>query len=304
MLRLHPRRALALTVALAGLAVITATAAPAATDVSGDPASATAPIEILGNPLPSAAAGDTPRTISEEVSFKNNAAVAATSIDFTWLFLDANGAVIGEQKTATHGRFAPNASIERNAASAAHVPGYASGEALFVGDEDTNVYEPVGHVAVMIDNATFADGSAWHSKTRQSNAPATQMEHDPSATAAHIRITRIRPMRANSLYDRVDTLLSFANDSSKRIDAIEFTYTFYDVDGNVIFQQPAIVRGAYPHGAVSTLNAATRVRMKGVVMNGGSVWMGWGDSAEYVAKIVAGVNAIRYSDGSNWNANS
>lgn len=284
--------------------MITAGPLCAATDESGDPASATAPIEVLGDPLPSNAADRGPRTVTEAVAFKNNAAVAATSIDFTWLFLDANGAIIGEQRTEARGRFAPNASIRGNAAAAAHVPGYASGAALFVGDEDTNIYEPVGHVAVMIDNAAFSDGSAWHSKTRQSNAPPTRMEHDASATAARIRITRIKPARANSLYDRVDTLISFANDSTKRIDAIEFEYAFYDTDGNVIFQQPAVVRGAYAHGAISTLNPATRVRMKGVVMSGGSVWMGWGDSAAYVAKIVVGVNRIRYSDGSTWTAST
>jgi hypothetical protein len=39
-------------------------------------------------------------------------------------------------------------------------------------------------------------------------------------------------------------------------------------------------------------------------MDGGSVWMGWGSRAEYVARIVVGVDAILYSDGTTWNAKS
>lgn len=302
--RSHRCRAIALSVTVAALAVITAASAPAATDLSGDPASATAPIEILGSLAPSSAAAGAPGTIVEGVSFKNVAAAPATSIDFTWLFLDANGAAIGEEQTSTRGRFAPNVPVERGTTADAHFTGYASGESLYIGDEDTNLYEPVDHIVVMIDNATFADGSAWHARTRQSNALPPEMTHDSSATAAHIRITRIRPARANSQYDRVDTLLSFANDSTKRIAAIEFTYAFYNLDGSVIFQQSAIVRGAYAHGAVSTLNPSTRIRSRGVVMDGGSVWMGWGSRAEYVARIVVGVDAILYSDGTTWNAKS
>jgi hypothetical protein len=304
MLRPYPCRAIALSVTVAALAIITAASAPAATDITGDSASATAPIEILGNSLPSSAASGAPGAIDEGVSFKNLASSPATSIDFTWFFVDANGAVIGEEQTSTRGRFAPNVPVERGTTADAHLTGYASGESLYIGDEDTNLYEPVEHVVVMIDNATFADGSAWHARTRQSNALPPQMSSDPSATAAHIRITRIHPARANSQYDRVDTLLSFANDSTKRIAAIEFTYDFYNLDGNMIFQQSAVVRGAYAHGAVSTLNPSTRIRSRGVVMDGGSVWMGWGSSAEYVAKIVVGVGAIRYSDGTMWSAKS
>jgi len=304
MLRLYAFRAIALTAIVAALAIITAASAPAATNMAGDPASATAPIEILGNLLPSSAAAGSPGTIDEGVSFENRAAAPATSIDFTWLFVDANGAVIGEEQTSTRGRFAPNVPVERNGTADAHFTGYASGESLYIGDEDTNLYEPVDHVVVMIDNATFSDGTTWHARTRQSNALPPRMTYDTSASAAHIRITRIRPARANSQYDRVDTLLSFANDSAKRIAAIEFTYAFYNLDGNVIFQQSAVVRGAYAHGAISTLNPSTRIRSRGVVMDRGSVWMGWGSRAEYVAKIVAGVDAIRYSDGTTWNAPS
>jgi hypothetical protein len=34
-------------------------------------------------------------------------------------------------------------------------------------------------------------------------------------------------------------------------------------------------------------------------MNGGSVWLGWGD-AQYVARITVGVDAIRFADGTIW----
>ncbi len=301
MLRLSACRAIACCLVAATFALAGATPAPAATVIAGDAASARAPIEILGNSSPSSAASGAPGTIAEAVWFENIAATPATSIDFTWLFVDANGAVIGEEQTSTRGRFQPYVPVERNATSDAHFSGYASGESLYIGDEDTNLYDPVDHVVVMIDNATFADGSTWHARSRQSNALPPQGESDPSVSAAHLRITRIASTRAASLYDRFDTRFSFANDSSKRIDAIEFTYTFYDIDGDIILQQPAVVRGAYPRGAVSTLNPATRIRVRGVVMDGGSVWMGWGSRPQYVAKIVIGVDAIRYSDGTIWN---
>jgi hypothetical protein len=302
MRRLHACRAAFLTVAVATLTLLGAGSAPAATDVVETPGSATAPIEILGNPLPSAAADTTPRVIDEGIAFRNLAAAPATSIDFTWDFIDANGAVVGEERTSARGRFGHDVPVEQDAA--VRFPGYASGESLYVADEDTNAFDPVDHLAVAIDNATFADGSAWHGKTRSSNALPPQLVHDPSTTAAHVRITRIQSSRANSLYDRVDTLLSFANDGPKRIDAIEFTYAFYDLDGDVLFQQPVVVRGAYGHGAVSTLNPSTRVRCKGVVTDGGSVWVGWGSRAQYVAKIVIGVDAIGYSDGTIWSAHT
>jgi len=67
----------------------------------------------------------------------------------------------------------------------------------------------------------------------------------------------------------------------------------------VIQHQTALVRGAYPHGAIATLNPATRITYRGVVMNGGSVWLGWGD-AQYVARITVGVDAIRFADGTIW----
>lgn len=303
MLRSFAGRVIAFTVTVAAFAMITAACAPAATDLTGDPASASAPIQILANPLPSSAAADTPGMVDEAVWFKDIAATPATSVDFTWLFVDANGAVIGEEQTSTHGRFAPNVPVERSASADAHLTGFASGESLYIGDDETNLYDPVDHVIVMVDNASFADGSTWHAKVRQSNALPPRLSSDPSVTAAHLRITRIESARANSQYDRVETRLSFANDSAKRIDAIEFTYTFYDLDGNVLFQQPAIVRGAYAHGAVSTLNPSTAVFVRGVVMNGGSVWMGWGSRPQYVARIVVGVDAIRYSDGTIWSKN-
>jgi hypothetical protein len=289
-------------VAIAALTAFTATSAPAATDLAEDAASATSPIEVLGDPVPSANAS-APTTINEDVAFENRAAVTATSVDFTWDFIDANGAVIAEEQTSTRGRFRPHVP-ERNTAAAAHLTGYTSGESLYIGDAETNAYVPVDHVAVMIDNATFADGSVWHAGTRESNALPPQLLSDSSARSAHIRITRIRSERASSRYNGVDTVLSFANDGNKRIDAIKFTYSFYDLNGNLIFLQPAVVRGAYAHGAVSTLNAASRVRMKGVVLRRGSVWLGWGDRADYVAKIVVGVGAIQYSDGTIWTANS
>jgi hypothetical protein len=241
--------------------------------------------------------------VDEAVWFKDLAATPATSVDFTWLFVDANGAVIGEEQTSTRGRFAPNVVVERSASADAHLLGYATGDSLYIGDDETNLYDPVDHVIVMVDNATFADGSAWHASVRQTNAAPPRLLVDPSVSASHLRITRIASARANSQYDRVETRLSFANDSEKRIDAIEFTYTFYDVDGNVIFQQPTIVRGAYAHGAVSTLNPSTGVSVRGVMMNGGSIWMGWGSHPQYVARIVVGVDAIRYTDGTLWNNN-
>jgi hypothetical protein len=303
MLRLCTRRVIAFTVAVAALAVLTCTRAPAATDITGDPASASAPIEILGNPLASSTAPQTPGMVDEAVWFKDIAATPATSVDFTWLFVDGNGAVIGEEQTSTHGRFAPNVPVERSAPADAHVTGYASGESLYVGDEDTNLFDPVDHVVIMVDNATFADGSAWHADARRSNALPPRLSYDPSASAAHVRITRIASARANDQYDRVETRLSFANEGTKRIDAIQFTYTFYGLDGSVLYQQPALVRGANAHGAVSTLNPSTRVIVRGVVMNGGSVWLGWGSRPQYVANIVVGVDAIRYSDGTIWTKN-
>jgi hypothetical protein len=290
----------AVAVAVVALALTNPGRAFAATDIAGSPASASAPIEILGSPLPSSAAGSAPGAVAEPLWFEDLAATPATSIDFTWLFVDANGAVIGEEQTSTRGRFAPDVPVERSASAYAHLTGYASGESLFIGDDQTNLYDPVDHVVVMVDNATFADGSAWHADARRSNASPPQLSSDPSVSAAHIRITRVASARANSQYDRVETRLSFANDSEKRIDAIQFDYTFYDVDGNVLFQQPALVRGAYAHGAVSTLNPSTGVSVRGVVMNGGSLWMGWGSHPEYVARIVVGVDAIRYSDGTIW----
>jgi hypothetical protein len=290
-------------VAFAALTAFTTTSAPAATDLTGDLASATSPIEVIGSPVPSASANSSePTAISEDVAFEDRASVAATAVDFTWFFVDANGAVIAEEQTSTRGRFTPNVP-ERNAAAAAHLTGYTSGESLYIGDEGTNDYVPVDHVAVMVDNATFAS-SAWHAGTRESNALPPQLLSDSSARSAHIRITRIRVDRASNRYDRVDTLLSFANDNQKRINAIQFTYSFYDLNGNLIFLQPAVVRAAYAHGAISTLNSSSRVRSKGVVMNRGSVWMGWGDRAEYVSKIVVGVGAIQYSDGTTRSANT
>jgi hypothetical protein len=300
MLRLSARRVIAVTVAVAALALISATSARAGTDITGDPASASAPIEILGSPLPASGAAGAPGAIAEAVWFKDLAATSATSVDFTWLFVDANGAVIGEEQTSARGRFAPNVPVEHSVTADAHLTGYATGDALFIGDDQTNLYDPVDHVLVMVDNATFADGSAWHADARRSNASPPVLSADPSVNAAHLRITRVASARANSEYDRVETRLSFANDSEKRIDAVLFTYTFYDVDGNVLFQQPALVRGAYAHGAVSTLNPSTGVSIRGVVMNGGSVWMGWGSRPQYVARIVVGVDAIRYSDGTLW----
>ena len=282
------RRVSALLVGLALSAAITTAPAPAGTDETSSAADGASPIEILSG---TAAAG---------MAFENHAATAATSIDFTYLFVDANGAAIGEEHTSTRGRFAPQVAIEGNRAASARFPNYASGSVLYVGDQDTNAYEPIEHIIVSVDDATFADGSKWQGKTRESSALPPQTTHDPSTDAAHIRILRIASQRADSLYDRVDTSLSFANDNEKRIDAIQFAYTFYDRDGDVIQHQTALVRGAYPHGAISTLNPSTRITFRGVVMNGGSVWLGWGDAAQYVARITASVDAIRFADGTIW----
>jgi hypothetical protein len=296
---LRLRRAFALLVGLVASAAFTSAPAPAGTDVTSSPASGNAPIEILGNPSPPN--GDSaPRTMDAGVAFENRAATPATSIDFTYLFVDANGAAVGEEHTSTRGRFAPQIPIERDRSASAHFPGYATGSVLYVGDQDTSIYEPIEHIIVSVDDATFADGSKWQGKTRESSALPPQTTHDPSTDAAHIRILSIASQRAVSLYDRVDTALSFANDNEKRIDAIQFVYTFYDRDGNVIQRQTALARGAYPHGAISTLNPSTRITFRGVVMNGGSVWLGWGDSAQYVARITAGVDAIRFADGTIW----
>ena len=300
---LYTRRAVAVTIAAIAIAAMTVASAPAATDIAADPASAAAPIEILSNQLPASATSAAPGPLDENVAFRDLAGTPATSVDFTWLFIDANGAVVGEQRTSTRGSFAPNVA-ERSAGAAAHFSGYASGTSLYVADEDTNLYDPIDHVMVSVDNATFADGSSWHGTSRLADALPPAMTYDPSAAAAHIRITRIAPVRAKSLYDRVDTLLSFANDNAKRIDTIEFTYSFRDLDGNEIDRRPVVVRGAYAHGSISTLNPATRVRFKGVVMKRGSVWMGWGSKAQYVAKISVGVDAIRYADGTTWSANT
>jgi hypothetical protein len=298
----HPRfrRAFALLIGLAASAAFTSAPAPGGTDVTSSRASGTAPIEILGNPSPPNGADSAPRTMDAGVAFENHATTPATSIDFTYLFIDANGAAVGEEHTSTRGRFAPQVAIEGDRAASAHFPGYASGSVLYVGDQDTNIYEPIEHIVVSVDDATFADGSKWQGKTRDSSASPPQTTHDPSADAAHIRILRITSQRANSLYDRVDTALSFANDNEKRIDAIQFAYTFYDRDGNVIQHQTALARGAYPHGAISTLNPSTRITFRGVVMDGGSVWLGWGDSAQYVARITASVDAMRFADGTIW----
>jgi hypothetical protein len=303
---LHPRlrRAFALLVGLAASAAFTCAPAPAGTDVTSSGASGAAPIQILGNPSPPNGADSAPRTMDAGVSFENHATSPATSIDFTYLFIDANGAAVGEEHTSTRGRFAPQIAIESSRAASAHFPGYASGSVLYVGDQDTNIYEPIEHIIVSVDDATFADGSKWQGKTRDSSASPPQTTHDPSTDAGHIRILRIASRRANSVYDRVDTSLSFANDNEKRIDAIQFAYTFYDRDGNVIQHQTALARGAYPHGAISTLNPSTRITFRGVVVNGGSVWLGWGDSAQYVARITAGVDAIRFADGTIWTAPS
>jgi hypothetical protein len=51
-------------VAIAALTAFTATSAPAATDLAEDAASATSPIEVLGDPVPSANAS-APTTINE-----------------------------------------------------------------------------------------------------------------------------------------------------------------------------------------------------------------------------------------------
>lgn len=296
------RRVAVLLLWLAASVAFTTGPAPAGTDVTSSAASGAAPIEILGDVTPATGADTGPRTIDAGVSFENHAATPATSIDFTYLFLDANGAAVGEEHTSARGRFAPQVPIERDAAAGAHFPGYSSGSVLYVGDQDTNIYEPIEHIVVSVDDATFADGSKWEGKTRDTSALPPQTTHDQSTDAAHIRILRIVSQRANSLYDRVNTALSFANDNEKGIDAIQFGYTFYDRDGNVIQHQTAIVRGAYPHGAISTLNPATRITFRGVVMNGGSVWLGWGDAAQYVARITASVDDIRFTDGTIWTA--
>jgi hypothetical protein len=303
MLRLWVRRALAFTVTAAALAAITTAPAKAGTDITGDPMSGSGPIEILASPLAAAAAGTSPGTVAEPVRFEDLATSAATSVDFTWLFVDANGHVIGEAQSSARGRFAPNVPVEGSAPAAAHVTGYASGAALFIADEQTHLYDPVAHVIVMVDNAAFADGSAWHADYLQSNALPPEFAYDASVAAAHLRITRIQTSRDPDQYDRIAARLSFANEGTKRIDAVEFTYTFYGLDGSVLFAQPALVRGAYAHGAVSTLNPSTRVSVKGVVMNGGSLWLGWGSHPQYVASIVVGVDAIRYSDGTIWTKN-
>ncbi len=284
------RRLAALLVALAACAALTTAPAPAGTDETSGPASGASPIEILSS------------TADAGLTFENHAAAAATSIEFTYLLIDGNGAAIGEEHTSTRGRFAPQVAIVHDRAASAHFPSYASGSVLYAGDQDTNLYEPIAHILVSVDDATFADGSKWQGKTRETSALPPQTTHDPSTDAAHIRILRIVSQRANSLYDRVDTALSFANDNEKRIDAIQFAYTFYDRDGNPIQHQTALVRGAYPHGAISTLNTSTRITFRGVVMNGGSVWLGWGDAAQYVARITAGVDAIRFADGTIWTA--
>jgi len=303
MLCLHLRRAIAAVVACAALAAFTTLPVTAETDVSLDPASATSPILVRGDALP----GDgnaTPHTMDAGMSFENRAGAAATSVDFTWLFIDANGDAIGEEHTSTRGHFAPYVPVARNAAEQVRFPGYASGDSLYIDDADTNIFEPVEQILIAVDNATFADGSEWHGKTRQTSAPPTQVMYDPSAQAAHIRIVRIQSTKADSLYDRFDTLLTFTNDNTKRIDAIQFEYRFYDYDGDVIEQQTAVVRGVYPHGAISTLNPQTRVTNRGVVVNGSSVWLGWGSDAQYVAKIAAGVTAIRYTDGTTWRSST
>jgi|GEM_PF-4638221 hypothetical protein len=298
------RRAFALLLGLTASAAFMTAPAPAGTDITSSPASGSAPIEVLGDVTPATGADTAPQTMDAGVAFENHAATPATSIDFTYLFVDANGAAIAEEHTSTRGRFAPQVPIERDPAASAHFPGYASGSVLYVGDQDTNLYEPIEHIVVSVDDATFADGSKWEGKTRDSSAQPPQVAHDPSTDAAHIRILRIVSQRANSLYDRVDTALSFANDNERRIDAIQFGYTFYDRDGNVIQHQTAIVRGAYSHGAISTLNPATRITFRGVVMNGGSVWLGWGDAAQYVARIIASVDDIRFADGTIWTSAS
>lgn len=282
------RRAVASAVIVMLLTLGTASRAPAATDLTQASESGSGPIQIL-SPSP-----------FTSVRFEDLDAAAATSVDFTWLFVDANGAVIAEAETSAHGRFAPNVPAEGSAPAAERTSGYASGNSLYLGDEVSHIYVPIQHVIVAVDNATFSDGTAWHADTRQSNAAPPLLAADESVGDAHLRITRIQSERSADRYDAVDARFSFANEGKKHIDAVQFTYTFYGLDGSVLYTQPALVRGAYAHGAVSTLNPSTRVSVRGVVMNGGSVWLGWGSRAQYVASIVVGVDAIRYSDGTIW----
>ena len=299
MLGLHPRRLSAALSAFVTFIAFSTAAAPAGTDVTLDGVSAASPIEIRGDALP-VGNGAGARTVDAGVSFENHAAASATSVDFTWVFLDANGATVGEEHTAMRGQFRPS----QSASAQVQFPGYTTGSVVYVADSDTNTYVPLEHISVVVDDATFADGSVWEGKARQTFAPPPEGFSDASAAAVHIRVLRIATTRDETPYDRVDTRLSFASDNKKRIDAIQFAYTFYDQYGNVIFQGTSIARGVYPRGAISTLNPMTQVTYSGVVMNRGSVWLGWGPDPEFVAKIGVGVNAVLYSDGSTWLAPS
>lgn len=274
--------------AIVAFAVITAAPAPAGTAVTLDPASGASPIEVRGDALPT---GN-----SAGVSFVNLAAAAATSVDFTWVFLDANGSTVAEEHTSASGRFRQS----RPASTQVRFAGFSSGQAVYIADPDTNIYVPIERISVVVDGATFADGAVWQGKARQAYAPPPEGFSDASAAAAGIRVLAIRSTRADDRYDRVDTRLSFASDNRKRIDAIQFAYTFYDQYGDVIFTGTSVVRGVYPRGAISTLNPMTRVTYKGVVMKRGSLWVGWGSDPAYVAKIGVGVNAVLYSDGTTW----
>jgi hypothetical protein len=210
------------------------------------------------------------------------------------VFTDANGGIVAEEHTAARGRFRP----AQPAAARVNFRGYTSGSEVFMADPETNAYVPIQQISVVVDGATFTDGSVWQGKARQPFALPPEGFADATAQAAGIRVLRIQSKVDAEPYDRVDTRLSFANDNAKRIDAIQFAYTFYDQYGDVIFRNTTLVRGVYPRGAISTLNPMTSVTYKGVVMNRGSLWLGWGPNPAYVAHIGIGVDAVRYSDGS------
>lgn len=284
----------ALFMLLAAYAVATGPAS-AGTAVTLDASSGTSPIVVRGDAAP-VSGGSAPGSAAAGVAFENDADSAATSVDFTWVFVDGNGSIVAEERTTERGRFQP----ARSASARVRFAGYTTGSVAFVADPQTNAYVPVQRIGVVVDDATFADGSSWQGRARETFAPPPEGFADATVAAVKLRVLRIASTRAAGPYDRVDTRLSFANDSAKRIDAIEFAYTFYDLYGDALMENTAVVRGVYPRGAISTLNPMTRVEYPGVVLSRGSIWLGWGAEAEYVARIGIAVKAVRYSDGTTW----
>jgi hypothetical protein len=161
----------------------------------------------------------------------------------------------------------------------------------------------LARILVSVDAVTFADGSTWHAPARVATAAP------PTSTFGAVEGAQLEIVDASgsqssrNLFDTIDEVISFINRAPVTADAVEFVYTFHDVNGQTVAQRNILAKGKFSTGIAIVRNRRTIAAFPGVVVTpGGSAWYGFGPNATWIANVEVNVAAIHYTDNTNWHA--